>query len=102
MHNCNNLYICSMYILSISLLASCTCTDFVNSGGGGNCQEGQLSPASKHNGQVFCYVQQPSNCPDLAESTFGGGTQYSAEACKIPKGDYTVDLKYKLVIGFRF
>ena len=64
-------------MLSIFMLCpgDCSCTDFVKDGYG-KCQK--VHPSNK---QFFCYVNQLSNCPDLKDSKYGGGKQYSFLAC---------------------
>ena len=59
----------------------CSCKDFVNDGGFGNCFK--RSGHSKHGGNVVCYVEQPSTCSDLIESKANPGEKVSAEACKL-------------------
>ena len=59
----------------------CNCKDFVNDGGFGNCFK--RSGHSKHDGNVVCYVEQPSTCSDLIDSRSNPGEKISAEACKL-------------------
>ena len=57
----------------------CTCTDYVNENGVGNCTgEGE----KRFNNEPVCYVSLPSNCPDIKISTTDGGKFLSAMACK--------------------
>ncbi len=55
----------------------CTCHDFINVGGHGQCK----TKASITNGRPFCYVNQPSNCTDLYASETDPGKKISVEAC---------------------
>jgi len=57
-------------------VASCTCSNGVDYNGYGNCDK-------TYQGKTLCYVNEPSTCSDLQETTFG---QYSFEACS---GTYT-------------
>lgn len=59
----------------------CTCKDFVNDGGFGNCFK--RSGHSKHGGKAVCYVEQPSTCSDLIDSKANPGEKVSAEACQL-------------------
>ena len=55
----------------------CTCHDFINVSGHGQCK-------TKHsitNGHLFCYVNEPSNCTDLFASETDPGRKISVEAC---------------------
>ena len=60
--------------------ADCSCTDYVDGYGFGNCQkiQGEGRPGQDGPG---CYVNEPSNCPDNAwfQTT---GKNYSWEACR--------------------
>ena len=62
-------------------LDSCTCTDYVNDSGFGNCERGSASFGN----QAVCYVDLPSSCSDLTESRTNPGQKLSAEACKESK-----------------
>jgi len=65
-------------IISVDLCASdCSCSDYLTKEGYGQCLRG----SGKLGGELFCYVNEPSNCGDLVKS--GNGKLYSAEACKI-------------------
>ena len=46
---------------------SCECTDFVNDAGFGNCTG--FSKFSFHGSLIACFVQLPSSCIDLINST---------------------------------
>ena len=59
----------------------CTCKDFINDGGFGNCFK--KSGHSKHGGKAVCYVEQPSTCSDLIDSKANPGEKVSAEACQL-------------------
>ena len=53
----------------------CTCTNFVNKNGYGNCMK-------EFNGKgPICYVKEPSTCTDLKGSTIADGRNYSWNAC---------------------
>ena len=54
----------------------CTCKDLVGINGYGNCKK--ISPSI---GNVTCYVEQPSACKDLQNSSSDSGEQFSAKAC---------------------
>ena len=56
-------------------MIECTCKDFVTAHGVGNCKKEPL-------GKETCYVERPSNCVDLKNSTTNPGEQYSSVACK--------------------
>ena len=73
------LYIKWNFILNI--LASCTCKDFINENGSGNCAK----PVSSYGNKLVCYVNQPSSCGDLRGSGTNPGEKTSAEAC--PQGN---------------
>ena len=60
----------------ITLLNSgCTCSDFVNKNGYGNCRK-------DYKDGPICYVNLPSQCKDLVDSSKDPSKQYSWEACK--------------------
>ena len=69
--------------------ASCTCSAFIsNKNGQGNCEY-------LWKGELWCYVNQPSNCKDLGNSTSHPGKQWSLIACKERRGnvvEYVIDL----------
>ena len=70
-----------------SILASkigCTCHDFINAGGHGQCKTNH----STTGGRQFCYVNQPSNCTDLLPSETDPGKKISAEACNKGNGPH--------------
>ena len=60
-------------------IPTCSCTDFVNDAGFGNC-----NGHSKFSKVSFraCFVKLPSNCPDLVDSDSNPGKKISAQACK--------------------
>ena len=57
---------------------NCSCQNFIDVDGYGNCQKGH---PMKNNLNV-CYVNQPSTCPDTLESGKLLGQEISAHACK--------------------
>jgi len=61
--------------------AFCTCKDFINDSGYGNCFK--RSGHSIHGGKVVCYVEQPSTCNDLIHSKANPGEKVSAKACEL-------------------
>ena len=61
-------------------LADCSCTNYVNKYGFGNCTILDLKPHKFH-GKKVCYVDPPSNCPDLRGSVTNKGKKLSAIAC---------------------
>ena len=60
----------------------CTCIDYVNKNGVGNCQG--KGEKRFHNVHV-CYVSLPSNCPDLKISKTDANKFLSAVACNTNK-----------------
>ena len=50
-------------------------------GGYGKCQKEGVW-YSVFSGWFYCYVNQPSSCPDIVNSIDNPGKQLSAEACK--------------------
>ena len=60
-------------------IPTCSCTDFVNDAGFGNC-----NGHSKFSKVSFraCFVKLPSNCADLVDSDSNPGKKISAQACK--------------------
>ena len=58
--------------------SSCTCKSLIVNGKG-NCQE-NADPAT-HGGNLFCYVDLPSNCKDLIDSSEQLGEKSSSQAC---------------------
>ena len=60
-------------------IPTCSCTDFVNDAGFGNC-----NGHSKFSKVPFraCFVKLPSNCADLVDSDSNPGKKISAQACK--------------------
>ena len=61
----------------IIVLSACSCSDYVNENGIGNCTK----RISLFNWQNVCYVNQPSSCSDLIDSGTDVGKQISVEAC---------------------
>ena len=59
------------------ILVTCSCKDFVNDSGIGNCRAKE-----DRFDAVVCYVNQPSNCGDVVGSNTNGGELLSAEACR--------------------
>ena len=57
----------------------CTCHDFINPNGYGMCNKTSRYEHIKN--KAVCYVNQPSNCSDLAFSSTNPGKKFSAEAC---------------------
>ena len=55
----------------------CTCHDFMNNAGYGQCRK----RGYKHDYTHVCYVNQPSNCSDMYASITDPGKKVSAEAC---------------------
>ena len=66
-------------IISIQLDNSpCTCINFVNKNGVGNCKMGE----NRFDNKNVCYVALPSSCPDLKNSRTDAGKFLSAVACE--------------------
>ena len=65
----------------------CTCHDFINPNGYGKCNKASSYEHIKN--KAVCYVNQPSNCSDLAFSTTNPGKKFSAEACTLGKPNFT-------------
>ena len=57
---------------------SCTCIDYLNKNGIGNCQ----TVEKRFPNEVVCYVALPSSCPDLKKSNTDKGKFLSALPCK--------------------
>jgi len=55
----------------------CTCKDFVDPSGGGNCRKFSFSFLQGR----YCYVEMPSSCHDLSESLFLPGEMVSSAKC---------------------
>ena len=66
-----------MYMLLF--IVACTCSDFVNPNGYGECKKQD----SDFGNSVTCYVNLPSECTDLIESGTNPGKFLSAEACSV-------------------
>ena len=83
-------HVCKIWLLVLATksskanLPSCKCTDFVNDAGFGNCTG--FSKFSFHGSLVACFVQVPSTCKDLINSTAYPGKQISVLACEERKG----------------
>ena len=58
--------------------SSCKCKDLIVNGNG-NCQTNSTS--ATHHGERFCYVELPSKCMDLIDSSEKPGEKFSVEAC---------------------
>ena len=71
-----------MYILILEKDVGCSCHEYVNQNGYGQCQKKDF-----HQEHVkllhVCYVNQPSNCSDLYASVTDPGKKLSAEAWPI-------------------
>ena len=65
----------------------CRCNGFVNSNGFGACQKRD----ENFNGGFSCFVDQPSTCKDLKNSTTDPVKQLSASACE-DKNEGKVDV----------
>ena len=70
----------------------CSCKNFVNANGYGNCQK--VVPRGPLKGRPICYVVQPSGCSDLRGSKNNTGELVSAEAC-VGKDDFYVIWQYR-------
>ena len=81
-------------------IPTCSCTDFVNDAGFGNCNG--HSKFSKISFRA-CFVKLPSNCADLVDSDSNPGKKISAQACKERKRklstlfDITIVDEHKMV-----
>ena len=60
------------------LYHGCTCSDYINESGFGNCTK-LFSPLRN---QKVCYVNLPSSCSDEVDSRTNPGKKLSAEACQ--------------------
>ena len=60
------------------VVSACTCTDYVNKNGVGNCKKGE----TRFNNEDVCYVSLPSTCPDLKKSQTDSSKFLSAVACQ--------------------
>ena len=73
--------------------SSCKCTDFVNDAGFGNCTG--FSKFSFHGSLVACFVQLPSSCKDLVNSSAYPGKKISVQACEERKSKKFNSLYFK-------
>ena len=76
-----------MIYIEQSEIFGCTCTDYVDRKGFGNCQRKSMSKGQyPFAGKVSCYVNLPSSCPDLISSRVNDreypDKKISAEACR--------------------
>ena len=62
------------------MLLECKCKSLLNKYEKGNCTTKSWSK-SWRGGKRWCYVEQPSDCKDLENSTVIEGEEYSAKAC---------------------
>ena len=60
-------------------IGNCSCYDFVDTNGYGNCEKGHINK----NNLTVCYVHQPTNCPDVLDSSAFPGRQISSYACRL-------------------
>ena len=58
-------------------LEDCTCYDFVDEDGYGNCLKGHPNK----NGLLVCYVKQPTSCNDTIDNLSLPGREISSLAC---------------------
>ena len=67
-------------ILLIIILAhiGCSCIEYVNKNGFGNCNK-----SYEKNSRFSCYVNEPSTCEDVRNSSTDPGLRFSFEACEI-------------------
>ena len=68
----------SIHLLSEADIG-CSCHDFINPNGFGQCKKGSSYEHVK--GRNVCYVNRPSNCSDLTYSSTNPGKKFSAAAC---------------------
>ena len=77
-----------MYLCIIeSVVFGCNCTDLVDRRGYGNCKKpGRSRFIFPFRGELSCFVNLPSSCPDLVNSPVESKEypekKISAEACK--------------------
>ena len=73
----------------------CSCTDFINRSGTGYCKKKYVctypsrpSCVKQFHNKKVCYVNQPSNCPDIFDSPAykKSGRKVSHQACESMKG----------------
>ena len=77
---------CGSILVAFCLLLleadNCHCSEFVsNKTWEGNCEDLWLDQGTKEL-KLWCYVQQPSNCSDLAPSKHHPGKDWSYVACQ--------------------
>ena len=83
-------YFCNLRLYKIES-GKCSCHNFTDIDGYGNCQKGH---PNKNNLNV-CYVNQPNNCPDTLQSGALRGREISAYACKQYTKNYSNQFLYK-------
>ena len=66
-----------------NLLLDCSCSNFINRNGFGQCKKGDRG----FHGAVTCYVKNPSTCTDKIQSTTNKEHWRSAQACKKVDGN---------------
>ena len=59
------------------IIAGCSCSDYVNRNGHGQCKES----SSRLGNKVSCYVNLPTTCKDKIQSGTDPDKWYSHEAC---------------------
>ena len=62
----------------LALNRVCSCDEFVDDNGLGACQKRD----ENFNGEFSCFVNEPSGCTDVKNSTTNPEKQLSAEACE--------------------
>ena len=72
---------------------TCTCTEYVNKAGFGNCTG--YSQFSPHGSLVACFVRLPSSCNDLVDSFANPGKKMSVQACKFREGKLIIFISRK-------
>ena len=106
-----NLFICSnktedttvpttaITLTENEVIPGCRCRDnrHLNKDEPGNCNT--KSWAFKY-GKLWCYVELPSNCNDLKNSTLGPNKKYSAQACsKKGKAIFVVSIINDIILN---
>ena len=92
------MYSSNIFKFELFLGLFCTCKDFINDGGFGNCFK--KSGHSKHGGKAVCYVEQPSTCSDLIDSKANPGEKVSAEACQLKGKKQRQMIRFSIEIYF--